>query len=146
MANYSDVLKWHETLADLYLSDPDEEKAVKHTQDQARHTKTHQDQMRLWTSNRKLHHDALAKAEMAEAAAMQAGRLAEIARSPSNPKAYVSHSLVAAQIRAMMTKRSIDDSVAEAMHRLLSHPNTDVRAHALLHPNRAIFLSKMVAA
>lgn len=127
-------IQWHERLADLHLADADPEQAKAFQQEAARQTKIRDEHEAAWRRDIR-NRDSLKRNIEARNAAMQAGHLASVAAAGSDVKAYITHRLVAVQVRAHAARQSIDNAVRAEMTRLLAHANAKVREEAKKHPN-----------
>jgi hypothetical protein len=133
----SGLIDWHEKLAALHLSDSDKATAASYQAEADRQTKLAEDNAAIWRKDIK-NVGAKDRAIRAERLALQAQHMANIAASPPNHKSYVTHSLVAAQLRAHNSGGSLDDAVGAEMKRLLDHDSEGVRVAAVAHPNHRL--------
>lgn len=145
MATLQELYAWHQKLADLYLAPANMDIAKKYKMEAARHANIYKTQKAAWAANPK-NHEAKNKAIAADLAARQALHLSAVAAAASLASSYVTHRLVAVQIKAQMDKTSVDDAVRMEMKRLLSHENLAVASAALAHPNSNLVLHAMKAA
>jgi hypothetical protein len=145
MVAYPDLISWHTGLADLYLAPADADKRAEYEQEAVRQDKIVQENTAAWERSKGKDHLVRDRAVIADRLAHQARHKALIAGAPSDPGAYVMHSLAAAQIKAVHGKTSIDEAVAREVKRLVAHSNQDVVKTATRHPNHGIMLSRDAA-
>jgi len=130
-----EMVAWHDKLSSLHILNKDLELASRHEAEAERQEVIYNDNLDRWKRSKGQDVASKNRAERAAKAVIRERRLAYAAKTDMDPVAHVSHTLVAAQLRAVASGGDATKAVVSAVDLLAHHSNAEIVKAAEAHPN-----------